>query len=60
MAITNTELKAARTRLNLTAKKMAERLNTPFRTYQGWELGRKIPGIVEVTIAFIENETPVS
>jgi len=58
--MTSDDLKDARKRLNLTAKEMAERLNTSLRTYQGWELGRKIPGIVEVTIAFIENETPVS
>jgi len=50
------ELKAARTRLNLTAKEMAKKLNTPARTYENWELGRtKIPGVVFAAIELIEE-----
>ena len=54
--MTNSELKAARKRLNLTAKKMAEELKTPQRTYQNWELGRtKVPGVVFAAISFMEK-----
>ena len=49
--MTNTELRKARLRLGFNIKQMAERLNTPYRTYQDWELGNnKIPGIVGVTL----------
>jgi DNA-binding transcriptional regulator YiaG len=50
------ELKSARTRLNLTAKGMSEKLNTPARTYENWELGRtKIPGVVFAAIDLLEQ-----
>jgi putative transcriptional regulator len=51
--MTNHELRAARKQLNLTVKEMANKLNTPVRTYEGWEQGRTMPGIVEVTIKII-------
>jgi len=53
--MTNSELKAARKRLNLTAKEMAIKLNTPQKTYEYWEYRGKIPGIVSVTILLIEK-----
>jgi len=54
--MTNSELKAARTRLNLTARELAKKLNTPHRTYENWELGRtKIPGVVFAAIDFLER-----
>ena len=50
------DLKAARTRLNLTAKQMAEKLKTPARTYENWELGRtKIPCVAFACIEFMEK-----
>lgn len=49
-------LRAARTQLNLSVIKMADLLNTPKRTYEGWEQGRKIPGIVSVTIELIKQQ----
>lgn len=49
-------LKAARKRLNLTAKEMAGKLNTPQKTYEYWEYKGKIPGIVEVAIKQVESE----
>ena len=51
----NEKLKAARMRLNLTQREMAEKMGTPLRTYQGWEAGRKAPGIVSVCIKLIEK-----
>ena len=51
----NSDLKAARKRLNLTAKEMAIKLNTPQKTYEYWEYRGKIPGIVSVTILLIEK-----
>ncbi len=54
--VTKKELKAARTRLNLTAKEMALQLKTPLRTYENWELGRtKTPGVVFAAIEFLEE-----
>ena len=54
--MTKEDLKTARQRLNLTAKAMAEKLNTPKRTYENWELGRtKIPGVVFAAIGFMEK-----
>jgi len=50
------ELKAARMRLNLSVIEMSEQLNTPKRTYEGWEQGRKIPGIVSVAMKLIEQQ----
>ena len=50
------DLKAARKRLNLTAKEMAEKLNTPQKTYEHWEYKGKIPGIVEVAIKQVESD----
>ena len=49
------ELKAARKRLNLTQREMAEKLGTPLRTYQGWEAGRRAPGIVPVCMKLLEK-----
>ncbi len=44
-------LKKIREDLGLTQKEMSSLLDTPFRTYQDWELGnRRIPGICEVAI----------
>ena len=49
--MTREELKESRLRMGLSQKAMAEALNTPYRTYQDWELGnRRIPGIVDVAI----------
>lgn len=49
--MTSEELKEARLRMGLNIKQMSEVLNTPYRTYQDWELGnRRIPGIVDVAI----------
>ena len=49
--MTGEELKEARRVLGLTQKQMAEALETPFRTYQDWEMGRpKIPGVVAVAV----------
>ncbi len=46
------ELKKAREKLGLSIKEMSELLETPYRTYQDWELGnRRIPGICEVAIS---------
>ena len=50
----NSELKAARKRLNLTAKAMALKLNTPQKTYESWEYKGKIPGIVDVALKQVE------
>ena len=47
-------LKAARTRLKFSVDEMAKHLNTPKRTYEGWEQGRKIPGAVDVAIKFVK------
>ena len=52
----SSELKEARNLLNLTPKEMAEKLNTPARTYEGWEQGRKIPGIVSVTMELLRKQ----
>lgn len=50
--MTPTELKQARLALGFNLKQMAESLNTPYRTYQDWEGGRRrIPGIVEVAVS---------
>ena len=44
-------LKKIREDLGLTQREMSSLLDTPFRTYQDWELGnRRIPGICEVAI----------
>lgn len=53
--MTNSELKAARKLLNLTAKAMAEKLNTPQKTYEYWEYKGKIPGIVSVTLELMQK-----
>lgn len=54
--MTNEDLKQARLTMGLNIKQMAARLQTPYRTYQDWELGnRRIPGIVNVTIALMEE-----
>ena len=50
------ELKAVRKELNLSAKEMADKLNTPIRPYEGWELGRNMPGIVSVTLELLRKQ----
>jgi len=55
--MTPAELKAARIRLGLNIKGMAERLATPYRTYQDWELGTsRIPGMMAVTLNLMEDK----
>ncbi len=50
------ELKQARQLLGLNIKQMAEALQTPYRTYQDWEHGkRRIPGIAEVAIKALNH-----
>jgi DNA-binding transcriptional regulator YiaG len=54
--MTAAELKKARKRLGLTQKKMAEELNTPYRTYQDWERKmRRVPGMCDIAIPCIEK-----
>ncbi|MCF6253105.1 MAG: helix-turn-helix domain-containing protein [Methylococcaceae bacterium] len=53
-------LKEARTRLDLTVKEMALKLNTSQRTYEGWEQGRTIPGIVEVAVNLLESNSKLA
>lgn len=49
--MTGHELREARLRLGLNIKKMAELLETPYRTYQDWELeSRRIPGLCAVVV----------
>ena len=55
--MTSQDLVQARLRLGLNIKQMAEALNTPYRTYQNWELGeRRIPGIVTAVINLMEEK----
>ena len=49
------ELKAARKLLNLTQEQMARFLNTPIRTYQGWETRYKTPPSVLVAVEMLEE-----
>lgn len=49
------ELKSARIRLNLSVAEMAKNLNVSKRTYEGWEQGRKIPGVVSNAIKLLEK-----
>jgi len=51
--MTKEELKAARKRLNLSVIDMSKKLNTSKRTYEGWEQGRKIPGVVFVAVELL-------
>lgn len=55
--MTAKQLREARQKLGLSQKEIAEALETPFRTYQNWELegpeGRRVPGIVAVAIRCI-------
>ncbi len=45
------ELKKIRKKLGFSIKEMSQILETPYRTYQDWELGnRRIPGICEVAV----------
>jgi len=45
------ELKKIRENLGFSIKEMSRILDTPYRTYQDWELGnRRIPGICEVAV----------
>ncbi len=45
------DLRKIRGKLGLSIKEMSELLDTPYRTYQDWELGnRRIPGICQVAI----------
>jgi DNA-binding transcriptional regulator YiaG len=39
--MTKEQLKQHRLSLGLTVKQMAAALNTPYRTYQSWELGER-------------------
>ena len=49
--MTPDELKNIRKSLGFSIKEMSEILETPYRTYQDWELGnRRIPGICEVAL----------
>ena len=50
------ELKAVRNELNLSVKEMADKLSTPVRTYEGWELGRNMPGVVSVTLELLRKQ----
>ena len=50
------ELKEKRQKLGLTQAELARQLNTPFRTYQDWELGnRRIPGILTIALKWVES-----
>lgn len=52
-------LRAERHHLGLTGDQMAERLNTPPKTYQNWEQGRtRPPGCLSVALACILNHPP--
>ncbi len=45
------ELKKIRKNLGFSIKEMSQLLDTPYRTYQDWELGnRRIPGICQVAL----------
>ena len=55
--MTPNELKRIRKDLGLTQKKMAEFIETPYRTYQDWELGtNKIPGVVAIALKCLKKE----
>lgn len=48
-------LRAIRDRLGLTQAQMAEQLNTPLKTYQPWESGRReAPGCLAVALRVLE------
>ncbi len=50
--MTPKELRKARKRFGLNMKEMSRLLDTPYRTYQDWELGnRRIPGICGVAVS---------
>ena len=52
------QLKEARLALGLTQVKMAEALNTPFKTYVKWEQGdRRVPGIVKVAVECLQKSS---
>ena len=49
--MTPEELREIREKLGFSKKEMSEILDTPYRTYQDWELGnRRIPGICQVAV----------
>ncbi|WP_198243542.1 helix-turn-helix domain-containing protein [methane-oxidizing endosymbiont of Gigantopelta aegis] len=48
-------LKEARKELGLTASEMAEKLNTPFRTYQNWEYRGNFPGVVGSAVELMQE-----
>lgn len=53
--VTGPELRAIRDRLGLTQEQMAQQLNTPYKTYQGWEIGRRqSPGCLVVALRVLE------
>ncbi len=55
--MTSKELKKIRNDLGMTQKALAEALNTPFRTLQDWEYGkRRIPGILEITLECLKKK----
>jgi DNA-binding transcriptional regulator YiaG len=52
--MTAADLKETRLRLGLTQSQMADALDTPVDTYQGWEQGRyAIPGAVGPAIQWV-------
>jgi DNA-binding transcriptional regulator YiaG len=55
--MTREELKKIRDDLGMTQKALSEALNTPFRTLQDWEYGkRRIPGILEIALACLKKK----
>ena len=55
------DIRRHREALGLTQTQMAEKLSTPFRTYQDWESGRvPAPGILDLALdALTDNAEPV-
>ena len=50
------ELQKIREDLGMTQKALSEALNTPLRTLQDWEYGkRRIPGILEIALACLKK-----
>ena len=52
---TRQDFKAIREGLGLSQSQMAKKLNTPVKTLQGWEMGKKIPGAAWAAIEFIKK-----
>lgn len=53
--MTATALRAWRLDMHLTQKKAAELLGVGWKTYQHYELGRKIPRHVEITVKLLRT-----